>query len=97
LRWLASLNATSYDVVRGDLSTLRTSGGDFSVAADQCLANDTTATQLSLTDDPAPGQGDWFLVRGGAGHAAFTWNSPSPGGQVGNRDPELAAAPAGCQ
>ena len=91
LVWLSSLDATHYDVVSGDLNTLRSSGGNFVVATDPCLVDDSTALTLPQTEAPAPGEGRWFLVRGGA----FTWNSPGTD-QVGDRDPQLAAAGSAC-
>src|SRR5262249_29705819 len=47
LDWLASLDATSYDVVCGSLSALRATGGDFSSSIVECLANNLAATHLS--------------------------------------------------
>ena len=91
LVWLASLDATHYDVASGDLNTLRSSGGNFVVATDACLVDDATALTLPQADNPAPGEGRWFLVRGGA----FTWNSPGTD-QVGDRDPQLSAAAPAC-
>lgn len=96
LRWLASLGATHYDVVSGDLSALRASVGDFTTAADICLVNDTSALQLPYTEVPGAGEGRWFLVRGADAAGAFTWNSPGAS-QVGDRDLELDLAAAGCQ
>jgi hypothetical protein len=96
LRWLPSLDATHYDVVRGDLSTLLATGGDFTAAVDPCLANDTPAYELNDADLPAPGEGDWFLVRGVGAGGPFTWNSAGAG-QVGDRDAELSSAAGACQ
>ena len=89
--WLASLNAVDYDVVAGDLATLRSTGGDFAVAAGPCVADDTPGTGTGHGADPAPGQGAWWLVRGNGGASSFTWNAPG-GSQVGDRDAELAGS-----
>jgi hypothetical protein len=63
LSWTyAGTDASAFDVVRGDLSTLRSSGGDFSVATGSCLGNDAGA----FVDDPsvpAAGSGYWYLIR----------------------------------
>ena len=90
--WLSSLDATHYDLVSGDLAALRDTGGDFVAATDPCLVDDTTALTLPNTEEPGPGEGRWYLVRGDG----FTWNSPGVD-QVGDRDAELAAAGAACQ
>jgi len=95
LVWLASLNATSYDVVRGDLGTLHATGGNFSLATLECLANNLADTKLAYTALPAPGQGDWFLVRGVGAGGPMTWDEPGTS-QVGARDGEINAAPPTC-
>ena len=95
LSWTAPAGATGYDVVKGDLSTLRSSGGDFSLATGECLADNRTSTSLTDSDTPAPGGGLWFLVRpancGGPG-------SYDSGGamQVGLRDAEIDASGNEC-
>jgi hypothetical protein len=85
-----------YDVVRGDLGTLRSSGGNFATSTVQCLVNDTPGTQFPYTVvPPAPGQGFWFLVRAVALAGPGSYDSGGPA-QVGSRDTEIAAAPVHC-
>ncbi len=63
LSWTAAADAIGYDVIRGDLPLLRSSGGDFSQATEVCLASaipDLTYTDPAL---PAAQQGFWYLVR----------------------------------
>lgn len=91
LLWLPSLNADRYDAVRGDLGTLRSTGGDFTLAVDVCLADDTTLTAVGNGADPAPGQGYWYLSRGVENGVGLTWNAPGSS-QSGDRDGELAAS-----
>jgi hypothetical protein len=95
LFWTGVLGATAYDVVRGSLATLRTGGGDFSSAVDACLANDLPSTRVGESEVPAPGDGWWFLARPlfPAGPGSYDGEGP---GQVGSRDPELAASPLAC-
>ena len=62
LTWTPSLGAVGYDVVSGDLATLRATAGDFAAATDTCEANDVAVASLDVAD-PAPGLGRWFLVR----------------------------------
>ena len=92
LSWLTALNAMSYDVVRGDLGTLRSTGGDFTLAVDTCLANNATGTELPYTEDPPAGAGDFFVVRGNAPGGPLTYNEPGSS-QVGSRDAEITACP----
>jgi hypothetical protein len=102
--WTAG-GAAAFDLVRGDLTALRDSGGDFTLALaaipaaeSACLANDTSA--LSLVDpypDPADGQGLFAMLRAvtTACPAAATYDDGSPT-LVGSRDGEIAASPGSC-
>ena len=63
LSWVALPGATSYDVVRGILPTLRSSGGDYTASVDACLGNDLTALTVSEPNDPPVGSGFWHLLR----------------------------------
>ncbi len=95
LAWTAPANTTSYDVVRGGLSALRASAGDFSVATEECLQNDGVGTSLPYPGAPAAGDGHWFLVRAG-NECATTGYDSGAASQVGSRDLEIAAAAAAC-
>jgi LmbE family N-acetylglucosaminyl deacetylase len=93
--WTSVAGATGYDVVRGSLVQLRTTGGNFSVATEACLGSDLGGTSLSFSSTPPSGQGWWFLMRpvscGGAG--SYDEGVPS---QVGSRDAEIASSPQAC-
>ena len=95
LSWPMVAGATGYDVLRGSLSELKASGGDFSQAAEICLGEDTPDAFIDDTDRPAINHGYWYLVRpvncGGVG-------SYDGGGatQVGLRDAEADASAASC-
>jgi hypothetical protein len=95
LFWTGVLDATGYDVVRGRLATLRTGGGDFGVAVDACVAHDLPWTVVSEPGVPDAGDGWWYLARPlfPAGHGSYDGEGP---GQVGSRDPEIAASPLAC-
>ena len=95
LAWSSVALATGYDVVRGGLASLSVTGGDFAIATDQCLANDDPGTSAQDASAPAPGQGFWYLVRGGNCGGVTSYNSAGPG-QVGNRDSGIAASPNAC-
>lgn len=92
LNWSVSPDGATYDVVTGDLSYLRFSGGDFTVSTSECLAD---GAEFPLADHavlPDPGQGIWFVVRG-APAAPYDSNGPE---QVGSRDAEIDDSVAGC-
>ena len=91
LSWDPVAGATSYDVVRGTLSTLR--GGDFTVEA--CTAADLAPT--SVYDDHAPGadDGDWFLVRGRSACGPGTYDDGSAS-QAAPRDADITASTNTC-
>ena len=95
LSWNALSGATSFDVVRGGLSVLRSSNGNFQSATQACLVNDTTATSFTATGTPSVGDGFWFLVRAGncGGHGTYDSDGPT---QTGLRDPEIAASGNDC-
>lgn len=95
LSWSSVPGAVGYDVVRGDVATLLSSGGDFSVATEECLADDLDANALSYGVDPAAGTAMWMLVRGVSLEGPLTWQSLA-GRQVGVRDDGIDAAPNTC-
>jgi hypothetical protein len=87
---------TGYDLVRGNLATLRASGGDFTSATTACLGNNLPATSLPDPSGPPPVGGGFFYVLrpvncGGPG----TYDSGAPS-QVGSRDPEINASAGAC-
>jgi hypothetical protein len=95
LSWSSVPGAFGYDVVRGDVGELLASGGDFSTATEECLADDLEALELSYGASPAPGDASWMLVRGVAVEAALTYQALGPA-QVGSRDGGIEAAAASC-
>ena len=95
LSWTALSGATSFDIVRGSLSALRSSNGNFQSATQACLADDTIATSFAASGTPSAGDGFWFLVRGGncGGHGTYDADGPT---QIGLRDTEIAASGHDC-
>jgi hypothetical protein len=96
LAWTAVAGATGYDVVKGSLASLQSSGGNFTTSATACLGNDLPGTTVTDTEMPAPGGGLWHLIRavnacGGSG----TYDEGSPS-QIGSRDAEIQASGAAC-
>ena len=95
LVWTAAYDAIGYDAVRGSLTTLRDTLGDFTAAVDSCVVNDTTATTWPHGAAPAAGAGFWYLVRAELGSGPLTYDTPGAG-QVGSRDAEIDASPNAC-
>lgn len=95
LVWTPVDGALGYDVVSGDLTALRSSGGDFTTATLACVVNDLPATSTSYVADPTPGEGIWFLVRAALGGGPLTYDAFGPG-QVQGRDSGIAASAAAC-
>jgi hypothetical protein len=71
LHWNSVSDATGYDIVHGDLDTLRIApGGDFALATWGCVAENETITEFPVVPSPED-TGSWYLVRpvncGGSG------------------------------
>lgn len=92
--WGELEQATGYDMVYGDLNTLRSTGGDFTAATLACYADDTPLSAVPFPFVPAVGNGTWFLVRGVNCGGPGSYDGEA--GQVGVRDAEIAAAPGAC-
>ena len=91
--WTTGGAAVPFDVVRGNLVTLRTTVGNFAAATTTCLANDTMSSSLMDANDPPDSGGFWYLVRGGNGAGTYDSGSPS---QIGSRDAEILASGLAC-
>jgi hypothetical protein len=96
LAWASDPLSQSYDVVYGDTSILRTTGGDFSRATLGCLADNLTGNSTPLPPVPPVGQAYWFDVRGNDCSGPGTYD-PHDAGQVGLRDPGINASRAACR
>ncbi len=91
---LLSWNAVgaSWDVLLGNLDTLRSSGGDFTAATVACLADDSLQPTWVAVDPGA--EPVFFLVR--AECAGGTTYESGGTGQVGLRDAEVNASALSC-
>ena len=94
LSWTAVVGATGYDIVSGDLTTLLNSNGNFQVATTHCVDNDRTTTALLDAQNPRPGSGNWYLVRGQNCGGGGSYDSGAS--QSGSRDPGIAASSSHC-
>jgi hypothetical protein len=95
LSWTAPATTTGYDVVTGELSMLRSSDGDYTLATTTCLVDNLTSTSLIYSATPSGGDGSWFLVRpancGGPGDYESGGSM-----QVGPRTDAIAASGNQC-
>jgi hypothetical protein len=87
--------ASGYDLIRGDLEQLRSSGGQYDQVALTCLQNDAGGFDLAHSDDPPAGTGWWYLVRGDSGAEVRTYDSFAIS-QSGARDAGIEAAGGNC-
>jgi CotH kinase protein/Lamin Tail Domain len=96
LVWGSVSGAQAYDIVRGSLSMLRLTGGDFTSSVTGCQVNNAGTTQWSVAEVPAVGEGVFYLVRAvNASCGLGTYDTSSPS-QVGTRDGEIAAGEDSC-
>jgi hypothetical protein len=92
LSWTALTGATTFGVVQGGLSALRSSNGNFQAATQACIAN-TAGTSFTAGGTPSAGDGHWYLVRGSNCGGAGTYDD---GTQVASRDAEIVASGNDC-
>jgi hypothetical protein len=94
ITWTMLPGATHYDLVRGGLRALL-SQGDFSAAVGDCLADQDSSRQFVDSSLPAPGDGLFYLVRGGNCGGEGTYDSGGPA-QLQSRDAGIAASVGAC-
>jgi hypothetical protein len=92
ISWTGIGAAYSAEVVRGLLSTLAASGGDFTTSTEECLTDENLGTSIAYGTIPAAGVGYWFLVRI---NNCGTYDT-GMASQVASRDSGIAAAVGGC-
>ena len=96
LEWGPPGGAVSYDIVRGDLGSLQSSGGDFVQAVDECVENDCPDMSVSYAMSPDPDEGFWFLVRRVySPPSGGTYDTCAPS-QAAARDQEIADSGVAC-
>lgn len=91
LSWDSGLEAGGYDVVTGDLSVLRATGGNFAMATGACLGDGVHDQTLSYAGGPGAGQAMFVLVRA----RASTYDTDAAS-QVRSRDPGISGSPLSC-
>jgi PKD repeat protein len=75
VRWNAHPRGGSYDVVRGNLTALRGSGGNYATSSPFCTENDGTDLAATVSLTPVTGQALYVLVRAVECNGTHgTWN-----------------------
>ncbi len=96
LAWTPLAGAQLYDVARGSMSALRTTGS-FTSSANNCLLNDRMPLTVSDAQQPATGDSYWYVVRALNCTGDGTYND---GTQVVSRDAGINGSgqcqPAAC-
>ena len=95
LVWASLPDATTYDVVSGNLGALLSTAGDFTAAIQTCLAEDTGANNLALADSPPLGSAFFYVARANNCGGQGTYDSGDPA-QSGSRDGEIDLSSASC-
>jgi hypothetical protein len=98
LTWWAQ-GGYAMDIVRGRLSVLAESSGDFGAAIERCLGEDVGGQAFDDPAVPAAGEGYWYLIRAdqtsGCPEGEGTYNSHE-GNQVGDRNVEIQVSGRDC-
>ena len=94
LTWTEPTDETWYDVVQGDLQTLRATGGAYIAATQTCIADDHLIPSLLVPEVPeTAGQGFWYLVRGEVSTRGY---ETFEAGQYDGRDGEINVSDGAC-
>jgi hypothetical protein len=97
LRWDPVDLVTGYDVIRGSLPLLRSSGGNFGQAVQACVQNDGPLNTVDVsTPIPPVGSGFFYLVRPvGWNGTPGSYDGENPG-QAAPRDASIRSSPSAC-
>lgn len=94
--WTPLPAASRYDLVKGDLAALASSGGDFASSLLACLDESVDAAHGSDRGVPPTGNGFYYLVRG-VGQCGEAGSFDETGsGQITSRDPGIQASAHAC-
>jgi len=95
IRWDVEPLADRYEVLKGDLVSLRQSAGDFTVSLTECLESDSLDAQSADGLDPGSGQGFYYLARALRDCKLGTCDTGHPAQQE-SRDVEIDASGNSC-
>jgi hypothetical protein len=92
--WSSPLSSSVHDLVRGDLGTLRETGGDFVASTSSCGGNDLAGTSVVLSEaGPAEGDGFFYLLRGTSLQCRGTLDDQT---QIVGRDAGVTGSGSSC-
>ncbi len=95
LEWQPVAGASGYDVVKGGLGALQSSGGDFTTSTSACLTENNSGERTTDWGLPPAGDGVWYLVRAvNCGAGSYDSGGAS---QAASRDAEIQASTVTCQ
>jgi glucose/arabinose dehydrogenase len=89
-------SGTQYDLVRGDLGLLVSSGGQFELATEECVANRRSREFFDYVPNPSPGTGHWFVLRREKCDCFCSYDAANAS-QPWPRDSEIDASGNGCR
>lgn len=96
LSWSGVAPATGYDVTRGLVSILLSTAGDYSAAAQTCLAGNTALLTVDDSAVPAAGDAVFYLLRARNCLTPGTFDEPEGRGEVASRDQGVNASAGNC-
>ena len=100
LQWEPLITSAFHaDAVRGSIARLSTSRGDFTIATERCLVEDSSESTFDDLDVPPAGDGYWYVLRvdryTGCPLTDWGYNACSTR-QSGDRDSEIRASGRSC-
>ena len=95
IEWSLVPSASAYDVVRGSVTALRSTGGDFATSTSGCVGDDVPSNTLADSEEPPSGDGSWLLVRAVNCAGPGTYDGAGAS-QSGPRDEEIERSGLGC-
>ncbi|MFN7966482.1 MAG: hypothetical protein U0V87_12420 [Acidobacteriota bacterium] len=95
ITWDAVPYSVKADLIRGSVTQLLTSGGDFSSSVEECVQNDVVGEAAYYGPAPPEGEAWFFLVRPIGCALPGSYDEPDPG-LVAPRDASIAAAASAC-
>jgi hypothetical protein len=94
--WETVFDAQSYDAIRGDLRSLRESGGNYSLGSLDCLHNNLAGLGTSDASVPLVGEAFFYIVRAADSSCGFGTYDPISAALLESRDSEIVLDPGTC-
>jgi hypothetical protein len=94
--WTPLPGAMAYDLIRGSLTMLRATHGDYGLSVTDCLAAGQSGQTFADVAAPPAGSGFFYLVRGRSCGGAGTYDESEGWGQAAPRDAGVDQSAAPC-